>query len=276
MNKTMNKTPVFQRVLHKSGLYLKKYSPVALSCVASVGVIVTVVTAVKATPKAVELIRIDSRQNHDGDPYAYTKKEAFVSAWKCYIPTALFGLSTVVCILGASAMNCRQQAALSSAYVLLNNSYKEYKEKLREIYGEEANQNIIDTLVKDKAENTNIFSQSFFGVATLNFEDETEPIELFYDAFSNRYFESAINRVLQAEYHLNRNFMLYGQVSLNNFYEFLGITQTDYGDTVGWSAFNGDIYWIDFNHYKTTLKDGHKVFVIEMVFEPNSDWLDDI
>ena len=48
----MNKTPVIQRALHKSGLYLKKYSPVALSCVASVGVIVTVVTAVKATPKA--------------------------------------------------------------------------------------------------------------------------------------------------------------------------------------------------------------------------------
>lgn len=71
----MNKTPVIQRALHKSGLYLKKYSPVALSCVASVGVIVTVVTAVKATPKAVELVKADSRKNHDGDPYAYTKKK---------------------------------------------------------------------------------------------------------------------------------------------------------------------------------------------------------
>lgn len=70
----MNKTPVIQRALHKSGLYLKKYSPVVLSCVASVGVIVTVVTAVKATPKAVELVKADSRKNHDGDPYAYTKK----------------------------------------------------------------------------------------------------------------------------------------------------------------------------------------------------------
>ena len=78
----MNKTPVIQRALHKSGLYLKKYSPVALSCVASVGVIVTVVTAVKATPKAVELVKADSRKNHDGDPYAYTTKEALMTAWK--------------------------------------------------------------------------------------------------------------------------------------------------------------------------------------------------
>lgn len=58
----MNKTHVIQGALHKSGLYLKKYSPVALSCVASVGVIVTVVTAVKATPKAVELVKADSRK----------------------------------------------------------------------------------------------------------------------------------------------------------------------------------------------------------------------
>lgn len=96
----MNKTPVIQRAIHKSGLYLKKYSPVALSCVASVGVIVTVVTAVKATPKAVELVKADSRKNHDGDPYAYTRKEAFMSAWKCYIPTAAFGLSTISLMSG--------------------------------------------------------------------------------------------------------------------------------------------------------------------------------
>ena len=134
----MNKTPVIQRALHKSGLYLKKYSPVALSCVASVGVIVTVVTAIKATPKAVELVKADSRKNHDGDPYAYTKKEAFMSAWKCYIPTAAFGLSTIACIMGANALNSRKQAALTSAYALINQSYKEYKDKLeitpQEIY----------------------------------------------------------------------------------------------------------------------------------------------
>ena len=64
----MNKTPVIQRALHKSGLYLKKYSPVALSCVASVGVIVTVVTAVKATPKAVELVRIITMEIHTPTP----------------------------------------------------------------------------------------------------------------------------------------------------------------------------------------------------------------
>lgn len=244
----MNKTPVIQRALHKSGLYFKKYSPVALSCVASVGVIVTVVTAVKATPKAVELVKADSRKNHDGDPYAYTKKEAFMSAWKCYIPTAAFGLSTIACIMGANALNSRKQAALTSAYALINQSYKEYKDKLKELYGEEAHNAIVDSMI----------------------------IRTFYDSFSQRYFETTIAKVIEAEYHLNRNFMFQGVIPLNDFYEFLGLEKTELGETVGWSSCNGDIYWIDFNHHKLTLEDGMEIFVIDMVFEPTAEWMEDL
>lgn len=90
----MSKNQAIQKLLHKSGLCIRKYSPVALSCVASVGVVVTAIAAAKATPRAVALVYADSRKNHDGDPYAYTKKEAFIAAWKCYIPAVAFGAST--------------------------------------------------------------------------------------------------------------------------------------------------------------------------------------
>lgn len=46
---------------------------------------------------------------------------------------------------------------------------------------------------------------------------------LFYDGYSQRYFESKISQVLQAEYHLNRNFAIGADVTLNDFYLFLGI-----------------------------------------------------
>ena len=98
----MRKNQLIQKMLHKSGLYFRKYSPMTLSCVASVGVIVTAVEAVKDTPKALSLVMEDSRKNHDGDPYAYTKKEAIASAWKCYIPAAAFGVSTIACIMSAN------------------------------------------------------------------------------------------------------------------------------------------------------------------------------
>ena len=127
----MRKNQLIQKMLHKSGLYFRKYSPMALSCVASVGVIVTAVVAVKATPKALSLVMEDSRKNHDGDPYAYTKKEAIASAWKCYIPAAAFGVSTIACIMSANALNRRQQAALTSAYALLLPILKQTRLKSR-------------------------------------------------------------------------------------------------------------------------------------------------
>lgn len=274
----MSKNQAIQKMLHKSGLYIRKYSPVALSCVASVGVVVTAVVAVKATPKAVVLIHADSRRNHDGDPYAYTKKEAVASAWKCYIPAVTLGASTIACIMGANALNRRQQAALTSAYALLSSSYKEYKEKLKELYGEEAHNAIIDSIASEKCKDVSISAPAGWYMSSLDFGEGMEPeiTRTFYDSFSQRYFETTIAKVIEAEYHLNRNFMFAGTIPLNDFYEFLGLEKTELGDTVGWSSVNGDIYWIDFNHHRITLEDGMEVYVIEMIFEPTADWMEDL
>lgn len=274
----MSKNQAISSVLNKSGRYIKKYSPVALSCIASVGVVVTAVVSVKATPKALVKIQADSRKNHDGDPYAYTKKEAIVSAWKCYIPAVAIGASTIACIMGANALNRRQQAALTSAYALVQSSYKEYKDKLKELYGEEAHNAIVDSIMSEKCKDISISATGGWYNSSLDFGEGMEPevVRTFYDSFSKRYFETTIEKVIQAEYHLNRNFMFAGTIPLNDFYEFLGLEKTDYGDAVGWSSVNGDIYWIDFNHHKITLEDGMEIFVIDMVFEPTPDWMEDI
>lgn len=274
----MSKNQAIQKMLHKTELYIRKYSPVALSCVASVGVVVTAVVAVKVTPKAVMLIHADSKKKHDGNPYAYTKKEALAAAWKCYIPAVALGASTIACIMGANALNKRQQATLTSAYALVQNSYKEYKDKLKELYGEEAHNAIMDSIVKEKCKDVSLLTSGGWYISSLDFGEGMKPevTRTFYDAFSQRYFESTIEKVIQAEYHLNRNFMFAGVIPLNDFYEFLGLEKTDFGDTVGWSSVNGDIYWIDFNHYRTTLDDGMEIYVIDMVFEPTTDWMEDI
>lgn len=109
----MSKNQAIQKLLHKSGLCIRKYSPVALSFVASAGVVVTAIAAAKATPRAVALVYADSRKKHDGDPYAYTKKEAFIASWKCYIPAVAFGASTIACIMGANALPLSRCAIFS-------------------------------------------------------------------------------------------------------------------------------------------------------------------
>ena len=266
--------------MHNAMLYLKKYSPIALSCIASVGVVASVVAAVKATPIAMERIKSDSRKKHNGDPSAYTKKEALMSAWKYYVPTAAFCISTIICIMGANALNVRKQASIASAYALVKQSYKEYMEKLKNVYGEEAHNSIVNSIITEKCKDVQLYSSDWTGYSSLDFgEDDAlypEARRTFYDSFSQRYFESTISKVIQAEYHLNRNFMFEGVIPLNDFYEFLGLEKIKGGDSVGWSSCDGDIYWIDFSHRKTTLEDGMEIFVIDMVFEPTSEWMDDI
>lgn len=258
-------------ITSKLMLNLKRHVPTILSCAASVGVVATSVLAVKATLKATEQIKVESHINHDGNPYAYTKTEAVQSAWKNYVPTVIVGVSTIACIFGANALSRCQQASLMSAYGLVNNAYRNYKNKVKELHGEEAHRNIIDSIAKDECQDTYIHC----GEYCLEFEDGVEPeiTRTFYDSFSKRYFESTISKVIEAEYHLNRNFMLMGDVSLNDFYKFLGLDETELGANVGWSICD-ELMWIDFDHHKMTLDDGMEIFVIDMVFEPRVDWED--
>lgn len=240
-----------------------------LSTIAAIGVIITAVSVGKATPKALERIKADSKKNHDGNPYAYTKKEAIKSSWKFYIPSVVAGTTTIVCIFGIDILGKRQQASISSAYALLNSSYQEYKDKLKELYGEEAHQKIIDSIVSEKARDVYISSSDFVGTSSLYFDDRSiEERRIFYDVFSNRYFESTVAQVIEAEYHLNRNWSLGMDVTINDFYEFIGITGIDGGDEMRWFAYEDGIGWLDFSHRKTTLDDGLEIYVIEIVFPP--------
>lgn len=238
-------TPKWNKIITQSKIRLKHGSPTILTCLGAIGVVATSVLAIQATPKAVRKIRADSCINHDGDPDAYTKTEAFQSAWLCYIPTSLVGMSTIACIFGANILNKHQQATITSAYALLSNAYQDYERKTKEIFGEEGHQKIIDAIAAERADD----------------------VRLFYDSFSGRYFESTIPQVLEAEYHLNRNWALGREICVNDLYDFLGIDKIPGGEALGWFYEDG-ISWIDFNHHKTVLNDGLEVYVIDIEYPP--------
>jgi hypothetical protein len=246
---------------------IKRALPTILTFISAAGLIGTTVLAVKATPKAVEKIKEDSRQNHDGDSNAYTKEEAVKSAWKFYIPATVVGTSTLFCIFGTNMLNSHSQASIASAYALINESYRDYKNKVKEIYGEEAHQNIINSIMAEKTEEVYISTDNFLGRSSLSFDERNpEDIRTFYDSFSKRYFECTIAQVLESEYHLNRNWVLGADVCINDFYDFLGLSTIDGGDELTWFWSDG-MGWIDFNHHKTVLDDGMEIYIIDL------DWL---
>lgn len=247
--------------------FLAKNSASILTGLSALGTLATAVLTGYSTVKAVKAVDKLKKPS---------KKDIVKETWKYYIPPALICTSTLICTFSSNALNKKQQASLASAYALIQNSYKEYKKKLKELYGEEAHEKIIDSIAVEKAEEVSI-STSYSGIS-LDFDISSEPevVRTFYDTFSGRCFESTIEKVIQAEYHLNRNFLFNGVIPLNEFYTFLGIDPTKDGDTVGWSSANGDIYWIDFSHHKLLLEDGMEILVIDMVFEPTAEWLEDM
>ena len=239
-----------------------------LTCLGGVGLITTTVLAVKATPKALKLIE-EEKQKKGED---LSKWETVKVTGSTYLPTVLTGAATLACIFGANVLSKRQQASLMSAYALLDNSYKKYRRKVVELYGEETHQKVVDAIAIEEAKEMYIHASNL-GVGCTQFleEDYGEPI-LFYDEYGHRYFEAPIEQVILAEYHFNRNYTMRGFALLNEFHEFLGLEQTDYGSEVGWVIEDDGSFWVDFNHHKITMDDGLECYVIEMLFEPTMDW----
>lgn len=251
-------------------LFVKRNASTILTGLGGIGVLATTITAVKATPKALRLI--EEAEIKKGEKL--TKWEKTRVAAVTYIPTIGIGVATVACIFGAHILNQRQQAALMSAYALLDQSYKDYRRKARELYGEETDQEIMNAIAIEKAEDVGV-QGSYLGTnCDLSLEENNGEPQVFYDEHSGRYFESTIEQVLNAEYHLNRNYILRGYSYLNEFYEFLGIEETDYGSVLGWAPNDDGMYWIDFNHRKLESDDGKDVYIIEMPFEPTYDFLE--
>ena len=241
-------------LMRRSKVFLSRNASTILTCVGGAGVIATSVMAVKVTPKALKLIEKAEEEKEE----KLTKFEIVKFAWTPYIPAILVGASTIGCIFGANVLNKRHQAALTSAYALLHTSYKEYKKKVTELYGDEANGRIIEGIAKDKYEESPI-------------EVEDGKL-LFFDYFSGQYFESTMEDVIRAEYEINKQITLTGGARLNDFYEMLDIPSFEGGECLGWSTggltMSSWRAWLDFEHEKTVLDDGLECYIITFADEP--------
>lgn len=252
----MNK---LRRTMSKARRKLKMAAPTILSVVSVIGVGGAVVTTGIATPKAIEAVKADSRKKHGGDPDAYTKMEAVLSGWKFYIPTAALTLSTMSCILLSNSLSRKQQASLIAAYSLLDRSYKEYRKKAMELYGENTDSYIREEISKDRADD--------------EIGEEDDGLELFYFEYApgDGYFRSTKEEVITALYHFNRNFALRFDGSVGELLEFLSLEADDSRYIIGWSMEAGideGYQWVDFSFKKVQLDDGLEYTIISCPFEP--------
>ena len=221
----------------KAGRVLRKASPTILTCIGAVGVVATAVLAVKATPEALRLIEIAEDHRHDDDPNwtwsPLTKTEIIKTTGKCYVPAVVTGALSVACLIGASSVNAKRNAALATAYTISETALKEYREKAVEVVGPKKEQAIRDAVAKEQLVKNPIGKNEV--ICTGKGE------VLCYDPLSGRYFKSSADQLKKAENNLNRQMRDELHITLNEFYYEIGLSDIDVGSNLGWDIDKGYI-----------------------------------
>ena len=74
------------------------------------GMLTSTILAVKATPKALDILEQEDRELSKVDKVKLT--------WKCYAPAAIGYCASAACIIGANSVNAKRNAVLAGAYKL--------------------------------------------------------------------------------------------------------------------------------------------------------------
>lgn len=259
---------------------MKKHSPEILTGIGIAGMISTVVMAVKATPKALALIEDETHtrlkngsQDEEGNisglqkntntkskvfgEYRLPAKDIVKTAWACYIPTAVMGTLSILCLAGASSANVRRRTALAAAYTLSESTLKGYQEKVVEAIGEKKEQEVRDSVAKDIVEKNPVSSREVIITEKGN--------TLCLDAVSGRYFKSDIDKLKKAENELNRRMRDETYISLNDFYYEIGLDEISIGDNLGWDIDSG---YIDLEFSSQLNEDGTPCLVVSYRVAP--------
>ena len=257
---------------------VEKHSPEILMGVGVVGVIATTVTACRATMKLNDILdeceetrdKIKSVQENPAYDDRYSDEDAQkdltinyvqtgVKIAKLYAPSVALGVLSVGCLVGSHSVMQKRNAALSAAYLTVDKSFKEYKQRVIDRVGEEVEKEIrygikaeevVETVTDEdgnettvtetvKMMNPNLYSDyaRFFDEASPYWQKDPEYNLVFLKAQ-----QQYANDLLRAK----------GRLFLNDVYDMLGIEKTKAGQIVGWvydpENPNGDNF-VDFGIY---------------------------
>ena len=248
------------KIYNKSEMKVRKYSPEILAGVGVVGVIASTVMACKATIKLNDILAESKEQLEQiktvaVDPaYAdkYTEDDAKkdttityvqtgVKVAKLYAPSVILCTSSLGCLLASNNILRKRNAALSAAYMTVDKSFKEYRRRVAERFGDEVEKEIrynikakeIVTVdeegnevketvkVMEGADNPTTYSDyaRFFDESCPAWQNDPE-----YNLTFLRAQQQYANDLLKAQ----------GRLFLNDVYKMLGIDITKAGQVVGW------------------------------------------
>ena len=239
--------------------FASKRSPEILTGIGIAGMITTTILAVQATPKALELIE---EQKEEESVDELSSFEVVKVAWKPYIPAMVTCIASTACLIGASSVNTKRNAALATAYKLSETALSEYRDKVVETIGEKKERIVRDKVAEERVKKNPVSKNEV--IVTGNGKT------LCFDPISGRYFMCSIETIKKAENTLNKQMLhdISGYVSLNEFYDELGLDHTSVGDDLGWNTDQ----LIDINFSSQLNDNGEPSVVLDYLVAPKYDY----
>ena len=242
-----------------------KHSPEILAGVGVVGVVGSLVMACKATTKLSDILE-DSKEQLDkikevaADP-AYEEKytqddakkdttityvQTAMKVTKLYAPSVILCASSLGCLLASNNILKKRNAALSAAYMTVDKSFKEYRKRVADRFGEEVEKEIRYNIKAEEI--TKVDENGNEVTETVKVMDGTDDPNSYSD-YARFFDESCAAWQNDAEYNLtflkaqqqyaNDLLKAKGRLFLNEVYRMLGIDETKAGQVVGW-VYNPD------------------------------------
>jgi hypothetical protein len=206
-------------------------SPTILTAFGVTGVITTTILAVRATPKALELIEAEAYR-HKITKDELELKEKVRVIWPVYVPAGISATLTITCILGANSIHAKRNAAIAGLYSVATEALREYQEKVIETIGEKKAQKIKDAIAQDILD-ANPLGKNEVIIAGGD--------ALFYDKLSGRYFKSSVEKIRKSQNDFNFELLNDMFKSVNEWYDMIGLPAVDMGSKQGWDVENGQL-----------------------------------
>ena len=284
------------RTFNKVGFELKKHSPEILVTAGVVGVVVSTVMACKATTKVGTVLEnakkdLDTIHGCMDDGYIsitskdgqvekvdYTQEEGKkdltivytqtgVKLAKLYGPSILLGAVSLLGIIKSHDILRKRNVAIAAAYATVDKSFKEYRKRVAERFGEaverEIKYNIKATTVEEKTIDEKGKEQVVTKTVNVVGPNDYSEFSKIFDKFNPNWDSTPEYNMLflkAQQSYANDLLRVKGYLFLNDVYEMLGFPRTIAGQSVGWlyDPRNCDIdSFVDFGIFDIHKKASH-------------------
>ena len=248
------------RMYNNSKNMVEKHSPEILAGVGVVGVVASTVMACKATMKLNDILEesketrdkikeVESNPRYEAE-YSHedAKKDLTINYTqtamkiaKLYAPAVILGSASLGCLLASNDILRKRNAALSAAYMTVDKSFKEYRQRVVDRFGEEVEKEIRYNIKAEEVTSTVVTED---GSETTVTETVKTMDPNLYSDYAKFFDEASPYWQKDPEYNLMflKSQQQYatdllrarGRLFLNEVYDMLGIEKTKAGQIVGW------------------------------------------